>query len=409
MSAGRLLDEGRWWLLLAFLLVTPCVLGTAGGIAAVAAAMLFVPALLAPGAAALAFRQPAVVIFAGAFAVLLAVFAINARAPGDLIYIFNFLSLPMAAGVYVVARRRAGEDAALAIAFGCLLGAAAAAAVAVHEVYVVGWSRAQGGFYSNPNPFARIALLLGFFSLVGLLASSRRVRFVLVLGPAFGIAATIMAGSRGTMVALPVFLVVCLTVFLALLVTASRRRRAVIAALAVLAGGAAAIGIAAAIDLDALVRLTGLREAVGEVLATGTSGEGAIQRRLDLYGAGLAAFAEAPLLGHGWAAVIDVVIALSGNEQLGSHRSLHNDFLDFAVAGGAVGIAVLTAVLAAPLAGALAGPREGRTWPARLYGGLLLSLGYLAYGLTDSVIGNDLPTNVYPLLTALLLGAVRED
>jgi O-antigen ligase len=122
--------------------------------------------------------------------------------------------------------------------------------------------------------------------------------------------------------------------------------------------------------------------------------------RLAMWQAGWSALLRAPLIGHGWAhlseAALPYVLSM-----------YHNDFFNAAVAAGVVGIVAWLATLLAPVVGVLAMPAD-RYSNLRLYGALLLSVGFFIFGLTDMTFGYDLPTTLHAVLTAILLGAFRE-
>src|SRR5690606_31643174 len=86
----------------------------------------------------------------------------------------------------------------------------------------------------------------------------------------------------------------------------------------------------------------------------------------------------------------------------------HNDVLNFAVAGGIVGIGCLLVLLAAPLTGLLHAPHDGVRLP-RAYLCLMLTVGYAVLGLTDMTFGYDIETTLYAFLLAVVLGGFREE
>src|SRR5690606_3858330 len=86
----------------------------------------------------------------------------------------------------------------------------------------------------------------------------------------------------------------------------------------------------------------------------------------------------------------------------------HNDLVNFAVAGGVVGIICWLLLLAAPLLGTLTRARDSLA-RARLYCCLVLTLGYAVFGLTDMTIGYDLPTTLYCFLTVAILALFRRE
>jgi O-antigen ligase len=86
---------------------------------------------------------------------------------------------------------------------------------------------------------------------------------------------------------------------------------------------------------------------------------------------------------------------------------LHNDVVNFAVAGGVVGIAVYLVIIATPVIAALASSHD-RYRPARLYAAIGLVIVYGGGGLTDLMFGHEFHTALYILLVAIVLGIFRE-
>ena len=390
-----------WWLLLVFLLAMPCLLGTVGSYVVLALALLCGVALWRPGASSLLRGQPAVLLFAGAFALLLGAFATTARTPEDLKYALNFLPFLLAAPVYLVARDHAGRDAIRWFAVLCLLGAALALAVAVIEVRYTGHRRAVGSF-SNSNVFGRMALLLGFLSLSGLFVTRHLLRWLFYLGPVFGVVATVLAGARGAFIALPFMLVIFAVAFF----FQPQARRHLVAFLVV--GAICVVVTVTAAHLANLARFTEMFDLIVQALTSGTSDDKSTTIRLAFYSAGLAAFIEAPWLGHGWASLANAAFAqipaAEYDAALVRFFHFHSDVVDFGVAAGLVGILAYAMMIFAPVVGAISSQR-GELFLVRIYAATLLTVTYLIFGLTDMTIGYDLPTTSFAILSAVILGS----
>jgi len=131
--------------------------------------------------------------------------------------------------------------------------------------------------------------------------------------------------------------------------------------------------------------------------------------RLEFYEAGWQAFLQSPWIGHGWANLMEAATPHLRPEYLEftRYRQLHNDVLNFAVAGGVVGIICYLLILATPLLGALASPRDALRG-FRLYGASVLVVTYFFAGLTDLMFGFEFHTMLFVMLTAILLGYCRE-
>ena len=79
---------------------------------------------------------------------------------------------------------------------------------------------------------------------------------------------------------------------------------------------------------------------------------------------------------------------------------LHNDIADFAVIGGALGLACYGLLLAAPVAGGLSARGPNRAMI--LYLGVVTSLGYFTMGLTNAMFGILTQTVLYGVILSLM-------
>jgi O-antigen ligase len=388
-----------WTMLIALIPLAP-VLGSAASITASFAAIALAPFTVASGIWSRLRDQPAIIAMVVAFLLLLSCFLITADEPRDVLFAFNFISLPLAAVVFLVALRSdRGAAAITTTAILCLAGTLAAMLVAVNDIFF----RHLGyvyGFNMGPHVVARIALLLGFLSLMGLFATRSRWRFVLYLGPLAGLAVVYLSGTRGALPAIPVL------AFMLVAVLSTDRRARVQVALIIALAIATLIVLAMSSD-----RLASLGSIAGELLASGTTSDGSTNERLSMLAAAWQLLLASPLVGHGWANFAPVAYPILQGGIWGGPADpffqFHNDAANFAVAAGGVGIICWLALLLAPVVGALASPRDA-FFRVRLYCCLQLSASYAVFGLTDFTLGYDLPTTLYAFLTAIVLGAFRE-
>lgn len=388
------------WTAIILLLLLPALFGSASSVAAVLLALLLAPLLLWSGRWRSIADQPAMLIFPAVFAALVLSYAITARDPGNVVYAASFLALPFAIPVYLAARRWAVDRPALLVAALCLAGTLICALVAANDVFVRNMPRASG-YFMGGNLLARMAIMLGFTGLAGLFVSRSPWRFLLYLGPAFALVVMALTGTRGAALAIPPFLLV-----LAACLWVERRYRRQLWALA-------AIGAALLALLALSGRFGSILTVVAEVLHSGAAAsDSASAQRLEMLYAAFKAFKAAPWFGYGWANLAPAAAPFIDMSAYGGDHDpyfqFHNDLANFAVASGFVGILCWLALLAAPIVGVLATPRDG-LFRARLYCCLQLSAGYIALGLTDLNFGYDLPTTLYAFLTALVLGAFRDE
>jgi O-antigen ligase len=396
---GTMSGTALGWLLILCLLPLSSVLGSVATVLALLSTVLLAPFVWTRAGADAARRQPALLVFIAVVLVLAASFTITAQVPADTRYAANFLSLPLAVVVFLAARRAPMPGAILTLAILCFAGALAAAMVAGYDVAVMHKVRFLG-YYMGPNVLARIALLMGFFGLIGVFASRSRWRYLLYLGPVAGLLATYLSGTRGALVIFPV-LAVIYGVFL-FSDRAERNWAHVLCSLAVLAF---------AVFTLTSDRMASIGLIAGNLAVSGDSGDASTAIRFALLSGAWELFQQAPLLGHGWASFARLATPVIGEDIVGGalnwNFQFHNDAANFAVAAGVVGLACLLALIAAPVAGVLRTPRDG-LFRLRLYCCLSLGAWALISGLTDLTFGYDLPTTLYAFLTAIVLGAFVE-
>lgn len=399
-AVGRIGVNILIWTIALLVIVLPALLGSGGSVLAELLAILLLPVLFSRPARRTIAADPASWMFLGAFAAIMIAYAITMVNPGNLLYGTALLSLPLAPLVFGTMSAWRTERPALVLVWLCLVGTLICGLVAANSAFLTQVERAVG-FLMGPNVLARIALTLGFVAMAGLFLVRSAWRYLFYLGPLVAGVVLILTGTRGAVLAVPVMALV-LAGFLA--VDRAERRHLLVLL------GLAAVGAVALLFNSA--RFESLFAVVGEVLGGGTSSDGATSERLAMLVGAWGTFWHSPWVGFGWAnfkpaAALAMDMTAYGTEPGGAFQ-FHNDFANFAVAAGIVGVLALLAVLAAPVMGALAGPRD-RFFRARLYCCLQLSLGYLVFGLTDFTMGYDLPTTLYAFLTAMILATFRED
>jgi len=346
-----------------------------------------------------AYREELAALFLAGFASLAACFAVTATQPGDAIYALNFVMLVLAGPLLLAMRDGAAPLNTSRIAWLALAGAAIAFALvglAVLGGETRGYWRALG-----PIRISNTALLLGFIALAGLFVEGSRWRWLLLLGPVFGIAVTLLSESRGPLLALALMAPLALA-FGWRLVPRSLR----------LPGGVALVILIGAGTLLLLTqeRFTRLPQIVGDIMSGSAVGDYTTQIRFVLYRAAIEAIQQSPWIGHGWANLMTAVQPFldgEGSDYAATLPQLHNDVLDFAVAAGVVGIAVYLLLLAAPLVAAWRSPHDSQRL-VRLYGASVLVASYVGAGLTDLMFGFEFHTALYVVLAAILIGYCRD-
>ncbi len=343
-----------------------------------------------------AYRAPATQALAAVFLVLLAAFASTAQQPQDALFAFNFVALLLFAPLYSALDRRRTDSGALTLARLALIGALVCLAVGVVNMTV--WQTRRESGLIGVIVLSNTAVLLGFLALIGVAAAQGGRRWLYLLGPVLGVATALVTASRGPLIAVAPLALLGMV----FLTRALRLRWPVVAG----------IGAAVIAALGATAWLLGGRIArMPQILAQVLAGEHVADRntvsRLDLYQAAWHAFRQEPLLGHGWANLMEAASPFLADPSLARLPQLHNDLADFAVAAGLVGIACYVALLAIPVTAALLTPRDSQ-YGLRLYGASVLSLAYFCDGLTDLMFGFEFHTGLYAALLAIILGYCRD-
>ena len=390
--------RGLLWAVAILILVLPGAFGSISSALATLFALALLPWLFSRDALAMVVQQPAAAVFAAVFALLLLVFTITAREPADVLFVANFLALLVAPAVYValVPEPRSPGLPLLLVAL-CTVGACVTGIVAVNDLVLRGESRSMG-IAMGINLVPRFALTLGFVGLAGLFLSTSKWRLLFYAGPLASIVTTFLTASRGGAVAIPLLFGLAL-LFIGL--HRSTRRHLLFAA--------GALVVLLAVVLVSPGRLAQLPAIVTDLVSAGVSADASTNERMAMLSAGARAFIDAPWIGYGWGNLAEAAAAHGlGVDADDRFFQFHNDLVNFAVAGGIVGIICWLLLLAAPLLGTLTMARDSLAG-ARLYCCLVLTLGYAVFGLTDMTIGYDLTTTLYCFLTVAILALFRRE
>lgn len=339
------------------------------------------------------------IFFIGAFLLIAVPFVITGRSgTNDAIYALNFAMFVLFVPLRSFYACHAAPGNALLVARLALAGAVLAAIVALYQVYGLSWSRARG-IGSNPLPSSTAALLLGFLSLMGLLQERGNRRYVYLLGPLLGIIVVFLSEARGPLLGAAALTAVSL-------LTLPRKRVIGVAALALVA-------VAGTWSLLAFPERFHRIGYIPQIISEVASGEeitdrsGEIRYRILL--GSLRAFADSPLVGHGWRAKTSVVDAYLTDKVFGDSPKyhLHSDILNFAVSAGLVGLLGYLMVLLAP-AMALRRSSSDSQYSARRFGVTVLTVGYAVCGATNILFGFEFMTTFFVLVAALLVGYCRD-
>ncbi|HWA20392.1 MAG TPA: O-antigen ligase family protein [Devosia sp.] len=390
-----------WWALALFMTLSSAIMSVISYFIVTPLSVLLLPALAIRGGFTEARRQPFLMLFALAFLLLGIAFTISARQPHDILFVLNFAPMLLAAPVYVVATWFAGAATLRRIVIACIVGVTIAVVWGLNEVVLHHYERASG-ILTGALIYSRAAMLFGFVAGAGSLIGNDPRRYLFLLGPVLGVAACVLGGARGVLLCAP-FLLLLLFVFL-LSGRPARERWTIVGgvlAVCMIAAGAALLTV----DVGRFTDIP--NQIVNALTGHGEATDLSTRQRLDFYAAGWQLFTQSPLFGYGWANFRAAAWTIVDPVRYADFFSFHNDFLNFAVAGGILGIASWLLMLAAPIAGALASPHDS-LFRVRLYAASIPSILYALGGLTDYVLGFDMPTAAFAFMTAIIIGAFRE-
>jgi O-antigen ligase len=268
----------------------------------------------------------------------------------------------------------------------------------LYEVKVLGLPRAEGG--TSAVFFSGMAVLLGFFCLLGVLSSISKWRWLFLIGHVFALGAVIMGGTRGAMLGYGVTLLVFAT-FALFFWRRPLKTRLLTIALVVFSAGMFSVST---FDTS---RVGTIATIVTEAATQRSVGDTSTNLRFAIYEGAIRSFLESPIYGHGWwrrfAAAIPYMPEL-GVEAMAhdNHAHLHNDILNFGSGAGIIGIVAYLILMAAPLVSAIRSPRTAN-WPIRVTAAVGLIACYMAMGLVDTMFVFEIPKSMYVLSAAVIM------
>lgn len=345
-----------------------------------------------------ALRDRGVLCFLVAFALLCLAFVLGARKPDDGMAFVDFLALPVIVPAFALLAGRASPRNVLLVSGLATIGSLVAFAVGFYEVQVRQLGRAAGG--TSPIFFSDMAVVLGYFALLGMLVWNSRWRWILALGNAFAVGAALYGGTRGAIVAEIFILAVFCTYTLAWWDRQWQTRLAT-------ALGVIAITVLFSVSLFDMSRTTSIFLTAHEAVSGAAVGDVSTNIRFKFWAAGLQAFLDSPIYGHSWWNRFEAAIPYmpSDIEGMISHDKtahLHNDIINFASGAGLMGVFAYWLLLAAPIVSAWFTPRNER-WRFRLVVAVGFSAAYFAMGLTDTMFVFEIPKSMFVLCSAVIM------
>jgi O-antigen ligase len=391
----------RWaaWLALVFLLPVADLIGNLSAYGYAVVLILMLPVLLWDKTMRHRMWRPASLAYLAAFLLLLVAIALSAQAPSDVQYAGNFVFFLFFVPAVALLSANRGPRAAEQFAWLALAGATLAFGWSLYEFYVIGKDRVVG-FVNLTNPFAMMAVMLGFLAVTGFFARQDRLRLLFLAGPALGGIAALLAGTRAAVV-MAVCLAALFVIFAAIVLP--RRER-----LVVLGAGLAALVLAGVgmLVFSEQVRALSAFQTMAMYFGQGAFVDHSTQVRVELYIGGIQAFLDSPIFGHGWWRHVEAAHPyMSEMAQLHTQRwsHLHNDYINFGALAGVMGLAAYFIYMATPVVGAWRGPRDSQYHP-RLFAALVLAGCYAIFGLFDTSFSMEILLGFGPICAAALLG-----
>lgn len=396
--AGRF-EQATGLALLIFGLVLPTIVGLVTPYVILAIGLGLWLVLLAMGRLPTVYRPLSAKLLLIAFAILAVLFVLSMRSWRDPLFAFNFTMLCLFGPLLWLFARAAGEKQFVRVVSMAAVGVGLTLVMVVYQGIVqAGRPR---GFNLGPIVLSNAALALAVVATSGALVMRSRTSLLLPLTLIAAIATIIITQSRGPLVAvLPLLMLTGIFLW----------RERFTSWLFIASSGVAAVLAAAATIAFAGGRLAQLPAVILGVLGAGGQRDYTTGIRLALYEAAWKAFLESPWVGHGWARLMTSALPYVDPQYLEAARKLpqlHNDVLNFAVAGGIVGVGVYLVIIATPLIAALRSGHD-RYRAARIYATSGLAIVYVGGGLTDLMFGHEFHTALYVVLVAIVLGFFRE-
>lgn len=385
-------------LLLASVLALPPLLGDVGTGVILIVSLLFLLPLFSSSHRERRAKTPLAAMFAVAFLLVAIAYGITADEPHEIILIFNLTALLLAIPVvwFLPIARPISADAMGTVA---VSGALLAMVTGIFAYHVLGQLRV-GWHTVNPIHFGNISVFLGYLGLLGAFGTSKH-RWIYFASPVFGLVGVLYSGSRGPLLT---GIVLAFVAFGFLLLRQRFSARTALLTLVIfLTLGLIAMAVAATTGFGRVDRMLML---VQSWIKTGDILDASTRIRLDLYQGGWQAFLASPIFGHGWWNLLPSVepfVSEATWATASDFTHLHNDIIDFLVAGGTLGVMAYLLIISAPLISAVFGPRDSLRLQ-RLYGASVLTIGFGTSGLTNLLLGNGLQTTLFAFMAALIIG-----
>ncbi|MBS9404075.1 O-antigen ligase family protein [Halomonas sp. TRM85114] len=281
---------------------------------------------------------------------------------------------------------------------GVALGGVMSGAWSLWQRLELGAGRASGHEPLHAILYGNISLLTGMLCLAGVAWALSRPRrpvwlVVLLAGAVGGVMASVLSGTRGGWIAMPLILLVFHRGFISGL-AGGQKAALWLAVVALLAG------LYLAPQTGVQQRVTLAVDEVSHYLTGEAADTSSVTTRLEMWRGAGRLILEHPVLGHGAETYHSRMVAMAEAgvlaESVTPHRHAHNDFLDAWVKHGLPGLVMLLALYLLPLWLFRSGLRH--TDPghrALAVAGLLLPVAFIDFGLTYSFMAYAVGVVVY--------------
>lgn len=303
------------------------------------------------------------------------------------------------------------------LAGGVVLGTVSMCALAMVQVWAQDYDRASG--FTNAIQFGNIGVVLAFFSLtlfIGAFEQSASLLFrvFMLLGFVAGMAVSILSGSRGGWLFFPLGLILTLYWYKNIfpkkwlvLMGGGLFVVAVIAFTVPQTGLQSRVNMVSS-EIQAYQSSANVTDAEERKRLIGTSNG----QRLEMWRAAIMLMAENPLMGTGYKGFNRQMDVLVEQKQVSplvqNFGHVHNELLDKAVKNGILGPVTLLALYLVPFC-LFFRRRNSANVQVRSYAlmGVLLSSGYMVFGLTQSFLTHNNGVMFYAVAIPVLWGAMR--
>lgn len=290
---------------------------------------------------------------------------------------------------------------------GLALGAVGAGLLGGWQFLMDGALRPGGS--TNPIQYGNISITLGILCLCGLpwarqQTHARTWMGMLCIGAAAGVAGSLLTGSRGSWLALPV----CLAILACAQGSALGKRLAGAAALAL----CAIFAVLWALPQSGLKARIELAFSEADDYVVSGNADSSVGARLEMWRTGIAMLPGHWLAGWGKQGMIECKTELVRQglaaPSIEEHTHLHNEYLDALVKRGLPGLLALLALYLTPLALFARRLRDG-DGAARSYAlaGTLLTAAYLTFGLTQAFLTHNNGVMIFGFMTVILWASLR--